>query len=114
MTVTHVSYYASGRHERNIASKAWATRDGHPWSPEEERELLEYWNGQDETLLIETSEVLERTIEACRQRYYEILARGVRTVQVEFTVTVHRPVPTCPKCHMVDTMRGGRCVYCED
>lgn len=112
--MSEVSYYTSGRHDRNIESKAWATRDGQPWSPEEEKELVEYWNGHDEALLAETSEVLERTIEACRQRYYEIHARGIRTVMVEFKVSVTRDTPTCPNCHMVDTIRGGTCLYCGD
>lgn len=64
------------RQKRNNESKAWAHRDNEPWTSDEEEFLLQEWintapSERDERLV---SQILERTIEACRVRCERIRA----------------------------------------
>lgn len=57
---------------RNDESRNRADKHREPWSGEELEFLLEFW--QDPTTSeAEVAETLGRTIEACRQRFYETL-----------------------------------------
>lgn len=83
-----VDNYAE-RQRRNIESKAWAVRDGEPWEPEEDDLLLTDWilldpAQRDERIV---SQVLERTIEACRVRCERIRSRLGITVRTTTTTT---------------------------
>lgn len=53
----------------NDMSRNTARHHTEPWTAEETDLLRECWDGTEETL-IEISEALGRTIEACRQKYY--------------------------------------------
>jgi hypothetical protein len=64
------------RHRDNEASKRWATRDGEPWTEDEDAFILTEWikvdpDARDE---VTVSKCLERTIVACRRRAQEIRA----------------------------------------
>lgn len=78
------------RKRRNEASKAWAKRDGEPWTEEEQDFLLNEWilidpSDRDE---VTVSQILERTIEACRVRCEIIRARlGMKVRETTTTVT---------------------------
>jgi hypothetical protein len=84
----HVDQYAE-RKRRNVESRKWAHRDGEPWTEVEEELLLTDWvlldpAQRDERLV---SQVLERTIEACRVRCEHIRARLGITVRTTVTTT---------------------------
>jgi len=72
---------AKDRLERNAASKAHAINDGQPWAPDE-LDWLESWDGTEE-YLAELAELLGRTIEACREKFYKVRRHG----RGEITVT---------------------------
>lgn len=55
---------------RNDASRKHAEHHGEPWTLDELDELCRNWDGTDETLEV-IAFCFGRTIEACRQRYYE-------------------------------------------
>lgn len=55
---------------KNDASRKYASKHAEPWSGDELDELCKNWDGSDETLEV-IAYCLGRTIEACRQRYYE-------------------------------------------
>lgn len=76
------------RHRRNAASKAWADHDGEPWSGDEDTFLTTQWEGGEDELAT-IAELLGRTIEACRQRFY-LARRGINHVVIrqETTTTV--------------------------
>jgi len=74
------------RLRRNEESRNWATHDKEPWGFEEIEELLGYWDGTEETL-VEISKLLGRTIEACRQRYYDIISGRKKITSVTITQT---------------------------
>lgn len=57
------------RREANDASRNTARHHAEPWSDDELDQLTGYWDGTEETL-VEIAELLGRTVEACRQRYY--------------------------------------------
>lgn len=61
---------------RNDASRNHAEHHGEPWTGDELDELCRNWDGTDETLEV-IAFCLGRTIEACRQRYYEHLHGAV-------------------------------------
>lgn len=72
--------------DRNDASRNHAVHHGEQWSREEIEFLRAFWpeaKGYDEEA--EVAEALGRTIEACRQRFYE--DRWGRGVQVKTTTT---------------------------
>lgn len=73
------------RLERNAASKAQAINDGQPWSPEE-MDWLDTWDGT-EPYLAELAELLGRTIEACREKFYKSRRTGVRVTTTTTTTT---------------------------
>jgi hypothetical protein len=58
------------RQDANEESKNHAERYREPWSIDELDQLCANWDGTDETLEV-IAFCLGRTIEACRQRYYE-------------------------------------------
>lgn len=81
------------RRRRNEESKAWADHDGEPWSQDEDDFLIAEWidipsAARDERTI---SQVLGRTIEACRVRCEHIRAQyGIsnrRTVEIKMTTT---------------------------
>ena len=83
------------RLRRNDESKAYAEHYGEPWSGDEVEFLLAFWpessNPAEEA---EVAEALGRTIEACRQRRYEVLwgkhvmrRKVTRTTTTEITET---------------------------
>lgn len=63
---------------KNAESKARAEQDGQPWGSEE-LELLALWDGTEKELA-DLAEILGRTIEACREKFYKSRRTG-------FTVT---------------------------
>lgn len=78
------------RKTANDISKSWAQRDGEPWSSDEDDLLLTDWIGvaasdRDEVTI---SQILERTIEACRVRCEHIRRRlGIQVFEVTSTTT---------------------------
>lgn len=78
------------RAAHNDASRSTADHHQEPWSGEELETLTELWDGTEETLA-DLAEILGRTIEACRQRYYEtrkgLGAGSKRTVTHTVTTT---------------------------
>lgn len=70
-------YSYAQRREANEASLAGAEHHAEIWE-QHEVELLEEGWAADEATLPEIAELLGRTIEACRQKHYE-LARRVTT-----------------------------------
>lgn len=103
------------RLRRNAESKWVAENDGQPWSAEEIEELHAYWDGSEE-MLFEIAELLGRTIEACRQRYYE--TRGhVKITRTTTTKVVTRGwlVGYCFTCGKFgDVFSDGTVSLCED
>ena len=61
----------------NHASQEWATKNGQLWC-QHELELLFEWDRTPEQLQ-ELAELLERTVEACRERYYKSFRDGGTT-----------------------------------
>ena len=55
---------------RNDASRKHAEHHGEPWTLDELDEMCRNWDGTEETLEV-IAFCFGRTIEACRQRYYE-------------------------------------------
>lgn len=76
------------RLEKNEASKNHAEHYREPWL-DHEVELLLQWDGSDSELS-DLAELLGRTREACRQRYYESRSGRSRTVHTRTSVTVTR------------------------
>ena len=80
------------RLRRNDESRRNATHHTMPWCSDE-LEVLLMWD-KSEPELIAIAELLGRTIEACRQRWYEEQSHRVRhvthtTTQTTTTTTVH-------------------------
>jgi hypothetical protein len=74
---------------RNEESKSKAEHDREPWSTDEVEFLLEFFKdakGEPEHEA-EVAECLGRTIEACRQRFYEALRGRSKHVMVKRTTT---------------------------
>lgn len=75
----------------NAVSKAHAEHDGEEWTAEQ-LEWLQSWDGTEEYLR-ELAELLGRTIEACRERYYVRRRTGdwsittTKTIRTQTTVT---------------------------
>lgn len=65
------------RREVNDESRNRAEHHGEPWTGYE-IDLLMQWDGSESELL-DLSEMLGRTVEACRQRFYETRSGKVRT-----------------------------------
>lgn len=65
------------RRNENDESRTYAERHREAWEPHELELLEEGWS-EDETTLPEIAELLGRTIEACRQRHYEIRQGKIR------------------------------------
>lgn len=94
------------RLRRNAESKLHAEHDGEPWGGEE-LDWLASWDGT-ETDLAETAELLGRTIEACREQYYQRRRRGWTTVTTVTTVTTTQPV-ACPRCWLIHAPGQEEC-----
>ena len=73
-----------GRLARHAASKAKAENDGQPWGSDE-LDVLRMWDGS-EAELAAVAELLGRTIEACRERFYKD-RRGYQVTRTTTTVT---------------------------
>lgn len=65
------------RLRRNSLSSIHAVNAGEPWDDEDVEALMVLWDGTEDTLA-EIAEMLGRTIEACRQRYFNVLAGRTR------------------------------------
>jgi hypothetical protein len=99
----------ANRLRRNDESRNKAEHYAEPWSREELDFLLTWEGGEDD--LAAMAELLGRTIEACRQRFYET-RRGLRGVRVRITTTTTTTVESlytevCPECFLVH--RPGVC-----
>lgn len=89
----------------NEASRQHAGHHSEPWSATE-LELLAEWDGSSETDLADLAELLGRTIEACRQKFYTSRKTGFTTTttvtRLVSSTTTTRTVtylpPTCPRC----------------
>lgn len=95
-----MSYTESERRAANERSRNAASHDKEPWLDYELEVLLE-WDRTDEGLT-DVAELLGRTREACRQRYYDTLAgrnRSSATYRVESTTTV-RVTRVCSACYI--------------
>lgn len=100
------------RLRRNEESKRYAEHDTEPWDGDSIA-LLMQWDGGEEELAL-TAELLGRTIEACRQRFYQV-RRGIRGVRVRRGVTTTTTtsyievtdVEVCPDCWLVHP--AGQC-----
>jgi hypothetical protein len=120
--MSHDDYYV-GRQPRNERSKAWAKRDNQPWTNDEDEFLISEWinvNPEDRDE-IAVSQILERTIEACRVRCEHIRKRGSTKVTVTqtTTVTVVRTsgwmVGACSSCgNLGDVYSNGTTSLCEN
>lgn len=69
---------------RNAESKGGAGHDMEPWDTDA-LDLLMQWDGSEPELAL-TAELLGRTIEACRQRFYQT-RRGLRGIRVRRGIT---------------------------
>lgn len=103
----------SERLKRNAESKAYAQHDTEPWDADDIA-LLMQWDGSEDELVL-TAELLGRTIEACRQRFY-VTRNSIRGVRVRrgviHTVTTVEytdvtSVDVCPNCWLVHP--AGQC-----
>lgn len=105
------------RLRRNAESKAWAEHDGEPWSGDELSFLLEWEGGEAD--LAAAAELLGRTIEACRQRFYEA-RRGLSVVIKQETTTTMTVtgwiIDRCDRCgRCTDVYQDSRARrYCEE
>lgn len=101
------------RQARNDESRNRAEHHAEPWTSEE-LEFLLLWEGSEEDLAV-IAELLGRTIEAARQRFY-LGRRGHRVVEVT-QVTVIRGwlVGYCFECGKFgDVHSDGTVSLCED
>lgn len=99
-------YIGSERQHANDESREVATRNRESWEDFEIGILLE-WD-RSESGLDEVAELLERTREACRQRFYDVLGGRVSStgsIRVTVTTTTTRTTrqvetyEVCPKCN---------------
>lgn len=109
-----------GSHEdrlaRNAESKQNATHDREPWSQDELDQLFGYWDGTEDTLA-EIAELLGRTIEACRERYYKARKGGIRTREITVTAKIVTGwlVGYCFECgNFTDVYSDGQIARCEE
>lgn len=74
---------------RNAESKVMAEHDREPWSADEIEFLHEFFTDAkgDPTEEREVAEALGRTIEACRQRFYESRKGKGRVINTKVTTT---------------------------
>jgi hypothetical protein len=98
-----MSDYAA-RAAKNEASRDRAEHHWEPWSATE-LELLADWDGSSEDELAAVAELLGRTIEACRQKFYVSRKQGFtmttvtrRQVTTSTTKTITYLPPTCYRC----------------
>lgn len=115
MTYSH-EYYAE-RSRRNAESQQSATAHREPWSEAELEQLVEFWDGTEGTLE-EIAELLGRTIEACRQRYYIAVKAEGQGTRTHVSVTVQTRgwlIGYCFECGTHgDVYSDGRVSKCED
>lgn len=101
---------------RNAASKEYADNDGEHWDHDDLEFLLD-WNGTEEDLKV-IAELLGRTIEACRQRYYTAKRIGHRVTVIEKETTYKVTgwlVGFCFKCgSFTDVYSDGEVSKCEE
>lgn len=102
------------RTSKNDASRNNAEHYGEPWTGDELDELCRNWDGSDETLEV-IAFCLGRTIEGCRQRYYEHLHGA--SVQGTDTEPIRSPT-TRQNGKVTPTFRAGwlvaRCDHCRE
>lgn len=112
-------YIGTERQAKNDMSRNAADHHAEPWLDYEVDVLLE-WDQTEETL-DDLAEVLGRTREACRQRFYQTLKGAVgtgRTVRVTVTTTTTTTTTqtetyaVCPACHF-ELPASGTCGICE-
>lgn len=95
------------RLRRNAESKLHAEHDRELWSAED-LEWLASWDGT-EGYLAELAELLGRTIEACREQFYQRRRRGWATVTTTVTTTVTVQVQVCTRCWIVHAPAQEEC-----
>lgn len=83
------------RQARNEMSRQYATRDGQPWTTEDDEMLLEFWvkPGPQKRDELEVARSIGRTIEACRNRVHHLVGEswGRKYTKTE-TITTTRTV----------------------
>lgn len=90
------------------------TRAGHhrqPWTANELEFLREMWDGSEETLH-DISEILGRTVEACRQRYYYPEGEPVRPLCTRVSAPVWT-IGFCSGCGRYTDVKNTVCVDCQ-
>lgn len=100
----------------NQESKAHADHDGEPWSQEELDQLFGYWDGTEQ-MVREIAELLGRTIEACRERFYKARRGHLRVTDKATTTVVVRGwlVGYCFCCGQFgDVYSDGQTALCDD
>lgn len=101
------------RLKRNDESRSKAEHHAEPWSADE-LEVLMLWSGSEDEL-VALAEMVGRTIEACRQKFY-MARRGHIKIQTT-TVTVTRGwlVGYCFVCGaFTDVFSDGVTAKCEE
>jgi hypothetical protein len=78
----------TARREANEDSLTYAERHREAWDETELELLVEGWS-DDEATLPEIAELLGRTIEACRQKYYEVRRGHVRAYRAKQAKSTH-------------------------
>lgn len=94
-------YAGSDRQVRNDESRLHAEHHTEHWSRHED-EWLALWDGTERTLA-ELAEILGRTIEACRQRYY--LIQRADSITYTETTTTRRQGQVTSRTHTSVTVR---------
>lgn len=106
--------------EANDISRNKATHHMEPWSEEEHDMLQTFWGLAS---IGEIAEALGRTIEACRQRHYELEwakahpKEKVEQDEVAYMGWIVSPCDCCGRCTDVFRSRnvnGAVVQYCED
>lgn len=98
---------------RNDESRTYAEHHAEPWSGDE-IDFLMTWEGGEEDLAA-LAELLGRTIEACRQRFYEVRRGHVRVSVTQVTVVTGWLVGYCFECgRFTDVYNNGIVSLCED
>lgn len=73
-------YNYEPRKQRNEQSRNLATKDHELWSEQEVEILENFW---DEADVVDIAATLGRTVEACRQKHWELTKRPARVVAEE-------------------------------
>lgn len=102
------------RQQQNDLSRNKAKHHREPWSEEEHEFLNTFWDQDNvEGSLLEISEALGRTVEACRQRYY--CPNGISEPRSEPKHQSGWLIGFCQDCgRFTDVLCSGLSQRCED